>query len=127
MTKKQFLVNIPKVLKIMFKKYEWSPFGGGSRLSNNVSIPVCLSKEALGPLFFQPGSVPGMDKSTECTLQQITNNQLTQDYYLFSYSQQSGSLDSGHYITHTLQYYLDKKQEVGWFSTILNDSSVSIP
>lgn len=87
---------------MLFKKYEWSPFGGGSRLSNNVSVPVCLSKEALSPLFFQSGSVSGLDKRLDCTLQQIANNQRQNDYYLFSYSQQSGSLDSGHYITHTL-------------------------
>jgi hypothetical protein len=41
-----YLINIPKILKIIFKKYEWSG-GKGSKLEKNVELPIILKKEVL--------------------------------------------------------------------------------
>ena len=64
-----FLINTPKILKFLFKKYEWSPFSGGSRLNNNVSIPVKLSKEVLKLVYFESNVISSLDKKKECLLQ----------------------------------------------------------
>ena len=63
-----FLINTPKILKFLFKKYEWSPFSGGSRLNNNVSIPVKLSKEVLKLVYFESNVISSLDKKKECLL-----------------------------------------------------------
>ena len=49
--KTTFMINSPKILKFMFKKYEWSPFGG-SRLQNQVEIPVVLDKKFMTKFYF---------------------------------------------------------------------------
>jgi len=49
--KTTFMINTPKILKFMFKKYEWSPFGG-SRLQNQVEIPTVLSKQFMSKFYF---------------------------------------------------------------------------
>jgi len=40
-SKKTFLINVPKVLKFLFKKYEWSG-GKGSKLEKNVNLPIVI-------------------------------------------------------------------------------------
>lgn len=39
--KKTFLINVPKILKFLFKKYEWKG-GFGSKLEKNVNLPIIL-------------------------------------------------------------------------------------
>ena len=39
--KMTFLLNVPKILKFLFKKYEWKG-GFGSKLEKNVNLPIIL-------------------------------------------------------------------------------------
>ena len=39
--KKTFLINVHKILKFLFKKYEWSG-GMGNKLEKNVNLPIIL-------------------------------------------------------------------------------------
>jgi hypothetical protein len=54
--KKSFLINVPKILKFLFKKYEWSG-GKGNKLEKNVCLPIILSKHVLSQHFLRRNSV----------------------------------------------------------------------
>lgn len=95
------------MLKIMFKKYEGGMrFGGwhGSRISNKVELPVLLKGKDLAPFYYKTGCLK-IDKRKDELLSTLANESQRHNYYLFAYSTQSGSLDSGHYVSHSLQYY----------------------
>jgi len=47
---------VPKILKFLFKKYEWSG-GKGSKLEKNVCLPIILSKSTLSQHFLRKNSV----------------------------------------------------------------------
>lgn len=44
--KKYFLIKLPKMLKMMFKKYTYNRWGG-SRISTEVDIPIIFKQDVL--------------------------------------------------------------------------------
>jgi len=88
-TKKDgFLVKLPSMLKIMFKKYEGGmEFGSwmGRRISNQVEIPVVLEGKGLSQYYYKTGCLQ-IDKKKDNLLVQLAEESQKYNYYLFAYS-----------------------------------------
>lgn len=79
---KQYLINIPKILKIIFKKYEWSG-GKGSKIDRNVNLPIILKKDVLQQYYLRKKSL-NLPREYADILDEISN--CNHDYYLFAFS-----------------------------------------
>ena len=79
---RQYLINVPKILKILFKKYEWSG-GRGSKLDSNVELPIKLKKSYLEQFCLKSSSLKLKGREKEVL---EGSSQVDHDYYLFSFS-----------------------------------------
>jgi len=124
--KRQFLLKLPKMLKMLFKKYTYSNHSGGSRLGTNILLPVLFRQKVFERFFFQNGKVGSLEQQQSELLHAVCMQNKMFKYYLFAYSVQNGTLDSGHYVTYALQYYL-ANGKLCYYHILLNDSNVSSP